>query len=115
MERLTTEAREAILAPPTGRVTIVLDTDTKNEIDDQFAVIYALLSERIDCRAIYAAPFANRHYATAAEGQPTTYGVRVGTIQQREQFIPRKQIWARSALDWVDDIADIPRIEKEAE
>ena len=32
-------------------------------------------------------------YATAAEGQPTTYGVRVGTIQQREQFIPRKQIW----------------------
>jgi len=54
-------------------------------------------------------------YATAAEGQPTTYGVRVGTIQQREQFIPRKQIWARSALDWVDDIADIPRIEKEAE
>src|SRR5690554_1634814 len=73
MERLTTEAREAILAPPTGRVTIVLDTDTKNEIDDQFAVVYALLSERIDCRAIYAAPFANRHYATAAEGMEASY------------------------------------------
>lgn len=73
MGSLDKASREAALAPPPGRVTIVLDTDTKNEIDDQFAVVYALLSERIDCRAIYAAPFANRGYATAAAGMEASY------------------------------------------
>ena len=38
---------------------MVLDTDTANEIDDQFAVVHALLSgERLALEAIYAAPFA---------------------------------------------------------
>jgi hypothetical protein len=54
-------------------------------------------------------------YAAAAEGQPTIYGIRAGTIRQREQFVPRKQIWARSALDWVDGIADIPKTPREPE
>ncbi len=34
------------LLPPTGRVRMVLDTDTYNEIDDQFALVHALLSPR---------------------------------------------------------------------
>ncbi len=39
---------------------MVLDTDTFNEIDDQFAVIYALHSkERLQVEAFYAAPFHN--------------------------------------------------------
>ena len=37
---------------------MVLDTDTANEIDDQFAVVHALLSQdRLAMEAIYAAPF----------------------------------------------------------
>ena len=40
------------LKPPTGGVSLVLDTDTYNEIDDQFAVIYALLSEQVKVEAI---------------------------------------------------------------
>ncbi len=35
------------LDPPTDAVSVVIDTDTYNEIDDQFAVIYALLSEKL--------------------------------------------------------------------
>ncbi|MBE0698068.1 MAG: nucleoside hydrolase, partial [Anaerolineaceae bacterium] len=39
---------------------MVLDTDTYNEIDDQFAVVYALLSpEQLQVEALYAAPFTN--------------------------------------------------------
>lgn len=39
---------------------MVLDTDTYNEIDDQFALAYALLSgDRVDVEAIYAAPYYN--------------------------------------------------------
>ena len=46
--------------PPAGAVRAVVDTDTYNEIDDQFAVVYALLSpERLRVEALYAAPFHN--------------------------------------------------------
>ena len=39
---------------------MVLDTDTYNEIDDQFAVVHALLSpEHLNVEALYAAPFHN--------------------------------------------------------
>jgi purine nucleosidase len=48
------------LAPPAGRVPMLLDTDPYNEIDDQFAITYALLSsDKLDVKAIHAAPFAN--------------------------------------------------------
>lgn len=50
--------RIGLLEPPKGRVRVVMDTDTFNEIDDQFAVVQMLLSrDRFDVEAIYAAPF----------------------------------------------------------
>ena len=62
-------ARLARLSPPSGRIRMVLDTDTANEIDDQFAVVHALLSgERLALEVIYAAPFVGRGAATAAAG-----------------------------------------------
>lgn len=49
------------LQRPTGRVDVVLDTDTYNEIDDQYALSYLLLSpEQVNVKAIYAAPFYDR-------------------------------------------------------
>ena len=47
------------LAPPRGVPRIVIDTDAANEIDDPFALAWALLSpQQLDLRAIYAAPFS---------------------------------------------------------
>lgn len=52
MARLGDADRLRLLTPPTGKVRAVLDTDTFNEIDDQFAVVQMLLSpERIDLEA----------------------------------------------------------------
>lgn len=46
------------LKPATGQISMVLDTDAYNEIDDQFALVYALLSkDKIKLEAVYAAPF----------------------------------------------------------
>ena len=48
------------LQVPSGIVDVVIDSDTFNEIDDQFAISLALLSpERMRVQAIYAAPFHN--------------------------------------------------------
>jgi inosine-uridine nucleoside N-ribohydrolase len=52
------------LAPPRpgSRPRVVIDTDAANEIDDQYALAWALLSpERLDVRAVYAAPFSFAH------------------------------------------------------
>jgi purine nucleosidase len=62
------------LEPPAQKIRMVLDTDTYNEIDDQFAVVYALLSpEKIHVEAIYAAPFHNDRSSGPADGMEKSY------------------------------------------
>jgi purine nucleosidase len=61
------------LAPPAGPVQMVLDTDTYNEIDDQFAVVYSLLSEGVHVEAIYAAPFFNARSSGPGDGMRKSY------------------------------------------
>jgi len=62
------------LEPPKGNVRMVLDTDTYNEIDDQFALAYAYLSkEKIKLEAVYAAPFFNNRSTSAGDGMEKSY------------------------------------------
>jgi inosine-uridine nucleoside N-ribohydrolase len=71
---LADAARLNLLTPRPGRVRAVLDTDTYNEIDDQFALVQALLSpERIKLEAIYAAPFFNSRSSGPGEGMELSY------------------------------------------
>lgn len=57
--KLSGDQYDVMLRPPKGRVRCVIDTDTRNEIDDQFALAWALLSrEQLDIEAIYAAPYS---------------------------------------------------------
>lgn len=66
--------RLTMLNPPAGRVRAVLDTDTFNEIDDQFALVHALLSpERIGLEAIYAAPYFNNRSSGPADGMEKSH------------------------------------------
>jgi purine nucleosidase len=62
------------LTPPTGKIKMVLDTDTYNEVDDQFALAYALLSpDKINLQAVYAAPFHNDRSQNAGDGMEKSY------------------------------------------
>ena len=57
-----------LLKPRNGVVRAVLDTDTYNEIDDQFALVQMMLSsERIKVEGIYAAPFSMNERADSPE------------------------------------------------
>ncbi len=68
------ELRTKNLSVPKGPVDVILDTDTYNEIDDQFALSYLLRSkDKLRCQAIYAAPFVNERASTAAEGMEKSY------------------------------------------
>lgn len=59
---------------PSDRIDIILDTDTYNELDDQFALIYAIRSiDRINIKAIYAAPFENDRVVSPEKGMEMSY------------------------------------------
>jgi hypothetical protein len=51
-------------------------------------------------------------YATDPH-EPRTYGIRVGTLRQRAELRPARQIWHRSALPWVEYIRAVPHIDRE--
>ena len=72
--KLTDAFRAGRLSPRPGRLRAVLDTDTYNEIDDQFAVAYLLGSpERFSCEALYAAPFHNARSTGPGDGMEKSY------------------------------------------
>jgi len=57
--KLPEDRRLRHLVPPGGPVRMVLDTDAKNEIDDQLAIAWTLLSQDVlGVEGIYAAPFS---------------------------------------------------------
>lgn len=62
-----------LLALPGEQADVVMDTDTFNEIDDQFAVVYALLSPKLNVKALYAAPFHNVNSSGPADGMERSY------------------------------------------
>ena len=49
-------------------------------------------------------------YATSEQGGPV-YGIRVGTITQRDRLVPKVHIFAKSMQHWIDEIPSLPRIE----
>ncbi len=74
--------------PPAGPLDVVLDTDTYNEIDDQFALVHALLSpERLRLQTIYAAPFQN-----ARASSP-----KLGMEKSREEILRILELMNRPA------------------
>ena len=62
------------LERPKGRVDVVLDTDTFNEIDDQFALAYLIKkSKQLNLKAVYAAPFLNEKSSSPGDGMEKSY------------------------------------------
>lgn len=47
-------------------------------------------------------------YSTAEGDEPKTHSIRVGTVRQRAQLVPKLQLWCRSSLAWVSSFAEIP-------
>ena len=62
------------LQKPTGKIDVVLDTDTYNEIDDQYALSYMIRSdEKLNVRALYAAPYFNDKSTSPKDGMERSY------------------------------------------
>jgi len=51
-------------------------------------------------------------YAAAPENTKT-YSLRVGTLDERAQLRPMRQIWCRSALPWSMDLGALEKIDRQ--
>jgi hypothetical protein len=47
-------------------------------------------------------------FATGEGEDAAIWGIRIGSITQRRQLKPSRQIWCRSALPWVNDLGGLP-------
>ncbi len=71
---LKLQKRLALLELPEKVAGAVLDTDACNEIDDRFALAYAMLSpDKLQLRAVTAAPFFNSRSTGPADGMEKSY------------------------------------------
>lgn len=71
---MTNEQYLKNISVPEGKIDVVLDTDTYNEVDDQFAVSYMLAyPEKLEVKAIYAAPFFNTRSTSPEDGMEKSY------------------------------------------
>lgn len=62
------------LQHPGKKLHMVLDTDTYNEVDDQFALAYAVNSPNaLHIEAVYAAPFLNHRSCSPEDGMQKSY------------------------------------------
>ena len=78
---MTTEQYYKNLKAPDHKVDVILDTDAYNEVDDQFAVAYAMTAEDIDVLAMTAAPFTNPRSVSPEDG-----------IQRRSVAVPLRSL-----------------------
>ena len=46
--------------PDTKKIRLIINTDAKNEADDQFAIVHALLTPRFIVKGIIAAHFGTK-------------------------------------------------------
>ena len=52
-------------------------------------------------------------YASSVDESPDLYNIRLGTVRQRSELQPKFQIWCRSAQDWLGEIDDLPKKERQ--
>ena len=89
------------LEKPKGPVDVVVDTDTFNEIDDQYALAYLIKKEKkLKLKAIYAAPFYNNKSISPEDGMERSYEeiFRILSLMKRDDL---KSIVYRGSTDYL--------------
>ena len=60
-------------------------------------------------RLQYFCPHCGSPLFTTGEGADAEeWGIRWGSIRQRRELSPKRQIWCRSAAPWIDRLRDLP-------
>lgn len=91
------------LERPAGPVDVVIDTDTFNEIDDQYALAYLIKSgEKLRLRAIYAAPFHNEKSKGPGDGMEKSYQEIMNILDLMEREDLKENVY-KGAVKYLPD------------
>ena len=94
-----TESLLRRLTKPKGKIDVVLDTDTYNELDDQFALSYMMKnSDKLNVKALYAAPFLNDKSVSPKDGSETYL-----TDEDTPVLSPAAEDLAKRAMDYTPE------------
>lgn len=91
------------LSKPEGKIDVILDTDTYNEVDDQFALAYLLcLKDKVNLRAVCAAPFHNAKSESPADGMEKSFQeiCHILELMGKQEYMG--QVY-RGSVDWLPD------------
>ncbi|MEV7627865.1 nucleoside hydrolase [Actinoplanes sp. NPDC089786] len=72
---------------PASRRRVILDTDAKNEADDQFAIVHALMSPTLDVRGLIAAHFGDRRSEHSMADSRAEIDLLLGLTGQAGQVV----------------------------
>jgi len=85
-------------------------------VNEQFRLVqgtlktYDKIADSGNVRALAFCPeCGTRIYARTPGDSSKFFGLRVGTVRQRDQLKPTLQAWCGSAQDWVQDLGGIPQ------
>jgi hypothetical protein len=53
-------------------------------------------------------------YSTSLGDGPKVYALRLGAVRQRDQLVPKMQIWTRSKQTWLGELGSMRAFEKDA-
>jgi hypothetical protein len=71
--------------------------------------VYAKVGDNGRTRFQHFCPDCGSPLFTSGEGDHSDHwGIRWGSIRQRDQLKPARQIWCRSAAPWINDLEELP-------
>jgi hypothetical protein len=95
-------------------VTATADSD-KVKLTANPPKLYRKLGQSGRPRLLSFCPECGSPLFSTGEGERAARtGIRVGTINQRRELTPSRQIWCRSALPWINDLDGVPGVEQDA-
>lgn len=75
---------------------------------------YEKIAESGRVRALSFCPdCGTRIHAHTPGDADAFFGLRVGTVRQRDHLVPKVQVWCRSAQPWTGKLREIPRREQQ--
>ena len=85
--------------------TVLFVSESDFELRSGELKCYVKIADDGNRRAMMFCPECGCHiYATAVESeQPRTFGVRLGTCDQRDAIVPRSEKWEASRLSWLPE------------
>jgi hypothetical protein len=90
------------------RVTVIC-TGEQIRMTGQPPKIYAKTGDNGRTRFQHCCAECGSPLFTSGEGNEADgWGIRWGSIRQRDRLKPARQIWCRSAVPWIDDVTGLP-------